>query len=112
MMMALDKKKDISVLSAMGADQRLIRNIFLTEGALIASLGALSGLVLGAVFCFLQMNFGFISMGMETSITQGYPIKVVWTDFVSTLFVVSIITFLVSSRPAAIASGFVSVENL
>jgi lipoprotein-releasing system permease protein len=112
MMLALDKKKDISVLSAMGASEGLIRKIFVVEGAIIAFGGALTGLVLGGLFCWLQLTFGIISMGMETSVTEGYPIKVVPIDFLSTLAVVSIIAFLISWRPAMLASKSVSVRNL
>ena len=112
MMLALDKKKDISVLAAMGADRSLIRNIFLTEGALIAVSGALLGLVLGGVFCWLQQQHGIISMGMETSVTEGYPIKVIPTDFLYTMLVVSVITFLTSYRPAVLAARSPAVQNL
>lgn len=112
MMLALDKKKDISVLAAMGADQSLIRNIFLTEGALIAVSGAFLGLTFGGIFCWLQLQFGIVSMGMETSVTEGYPIKVVPTDFLYTLLVVSLITFLTSYRPAVLAARSVAVQNL
>jgi lipoprotein-releasing system permease protein len=112
MMLALDKKKDISVLSAMGASEGVIRRIFVVEGAIIAFGGALTGLVLGGLFCWLQLTFGIISMGMETSVTEGYPIKVVPIDFLSTLAVVSILAFLISWRPAMLASKSVSVRNL
>lgn len=112
MMLALDKKKDISILSAMGADGTQIRNVFIAEGVLIAFLGAAIGLLLGGVFCVLQLKFGIISMGMETSITQGYPIKVQFVDFVSALFVVSIVTLLISAYPAKVASGFAAVRHL
>jgi lipoprotein-releasing system permease protein len=112
MMLALDKKKDITVLSSMGASQRLVRNIFLTEGALIAASGAIAGLMLGGVFCWLQLNFGVISMGMETSVTQGYPIKVKLSDFASILAVVSVITFVISIRPAVLASRFTHENEL
>jgi len=112
MMLALDKKKDISILSAMGASEGLIRRVFVVEGAIIAFGGALLGLLLGGIFCWLQLNYGIISMGMETSVTEGYPIKVIPMDFLSTLVVVSIITFLISWRPAILASRSVSVRNL
>ncbi|MBX2961361.1 MAG: ABC transporter permease [Cyclobacteriaceae bacterium] len=112
MMLALDKKKDISILAAMGADEGLIRKIFVTEGGLIAFGGALLGLILGGIFCWLQLNYGLISMGMETSVTEGYPIKVETIDFISTLAVVSVLTFLISWRPAVLASRSVSVHNL
>lgn len=112
MMLALDKKKDISVLAAMGAGRSLIRNIFLTEGALIAVSGAFLGLVLGGLFCWLQQQHGIISMGMETSVTEGYPIKVIPTDFLYTMLVVSVITFLTSYRPAVLATRSPAVQNL
>lgn len=112
MMLALDKKKDISILSAMGANESLIKKIFVVEGGLIAFGGALFGLLLGGIFCWVQLNYGVISMGMETSVTEGYPIKVKAIDFVSTLAVVSVLTFLISWRPAILASRSVSVRNL
>ena len=64
------------------------------------------------IFCWLQLNYGLISMGMETSVTEGYPIKVETIDFISTLAVVSVLTFLISWRPAVLASRSVSVHNL
>jgi lipoprotein-releasing system permease protein len=107
MMLAIDKKKDITILSSMGATPSLIRNIFLTEGALIAALGAVSGLALGGVLCWIQMEFGLISMGMESAVSPGYPVDVNLVDFVATLFVVSIVTFLISIRPANLAARLV-----
>jgi lipoprotein-releasing system permease protein len=104
MMLALDKKKDISVLSSMGANKDMVRRIFMAEGSLIAAFGVVFGLIFGAVFCWLQMEYGIISMGMETSITQGYPVKMKISDFGITLFVVFIITLLISLRPAKMAS--------
>jgi lipoprotein-releasing system permease protein len=112
MMLALDKKKDISILSAMGANTSQIRNIFIAEGALIAFLGACIGLALGGIFCWLQLNYGVISMGMETSITQGYPVQVKIMDFFYALLVVTIVTFLISAYPAKLASRFAAVKHL
>lgn len=112
MMLALDKKKDISVLAAMGANNALIKKIFLTEGALIAFGGTLLGLTLGGIFCWIQLKFGVISMGMETSVTEGYPIKVIPTDFLYTMLVVAFITIATSYRPAVLASRSAAVKNL
>lgn len=111
-MLAIDKQKDISILSAMGADGRLIRNIFLAEGALISFSGALIGLLLGAGFCLVQLRFGIISMGMESSVMEDYPVRMMLKDFVATLFLVSIITFLISARPAILAAKSPSLQSL
>jgi lipoprotein-releasing system permease protein len=112
MMLAIDKKKDISVFSAMGANNSLIRNIFLSEGALIASIGTVTGLVLGGTLCWLQSRFNMVSMGMETSVTAGYPVRMVWTDFVMTLLVMGIITFSISLLPAIRATRTASIRYL
>lgn len=112
MMLALDKKKDISVLMAMGANASLIRRIFIGEGAFIAILGTLSGLLLGGLVCWLQMKYGLVSMGMESAVMEGYPIKPILSDFVLTLVVVALITFLISLRPAQLAARSAQVQYL
>ena len=112
MMLALDKKKDISILNAMGATPQIIRNIFLTEGTMIAFVGTIVGLVLGAVFCVLQERFGLVSMGLENAVMQGYPVKMAFDDFVLTTLTVFLITLLISVRPAVLASRFISVQEL
>lgn len=61
-MLILDKKSDIAVLRSMGADQGVIRKIFLAEGMLISLAGAITGLVTGAVICWLQIRFGFVKL--------------------------------------------------
>lgn len=112
MMLVLDKKKDISLLASMGADQSLLRKVFLTEGALIAVGGTVIGLVLGAGFCFLQQRFGFISMGMQNSVTEGYPVKMILSDFAYITLAMVVITFLVSYRPARVGSRTFSPADL
>ena len=112
MMLALDKKKDISVLSSMGASAGLIRNIFLIEGAMIALIGTIAGLVLGAIFCLLQQKFGLVSMGLENAVTQGYPVKMNVFDFLITLLAVCIITLLLSIKAAVLASRVASIQEL
>jgi lipoprotein-releasing system permease protein len=112
MMLAIDKKKDISVMVAMGASKKLIRNIFLAEGALISFTGAIAGLLLGGIFCWLQLHFGLVSMGMQSAVTESYPVKINLVDFLYTLAVVTVVTFLISSRPAVLAARYFSIEAL
>jgi lipoprotein-releasing system permease protein len=112
MMLAMDKKKDITVLSSMGAPSQTIRNIFLLEGAMIAFTGTAIGLVIGALTCLFQQKFGMVSMGLENAVMQGYPVLMKAEDFVIILLTVSIITLLLSIRPAVMASRFVSVQEL
>jgi lipoprotein-releasing system permease protein len=104
MMLALDKKKDIAILSAIGAHESFIQKIFLNEGALIAFLGATIGLLLGGTICWLQDTFGLVGMGMENAIVNSYPVKMKLTDFALTALVIISITSIVSFYPAYKAS--------
>lgn len=112
MMLALDKKKDITVLSAIGASDRLIRDVFLIEGVLIALGGTVIGLIVGWILCWAQGEFGMVSMGMESSVTPGYPVHMQVSDFLATLIAMIVITLGLSIRPARMAAKFVSVEHL
>lgn len=99
-MLAIEKKKDVSMLYAMGATQLLIRKIFIAEGAIVAFSGAIAGLLGGIAICWLQMRYGFVSMGMTTSLVDAYPVKLIWEDILYTGVIVVMITMVVSYIPA------------
>jgi lipoprotein-releasing system permease protein len=111
-MLVIDKKKDIAILSAMGASPVLIRNIFLAEGAIVAFIGAGTGLALGLLVCWVQQTFGLISMGMATALVDAYPVKMQLMDFLLTGIAIILITLLVSIRPALNAATVEPKSNL
>lgn len=111
-MLVIEKQKDISVLMALGASGRLIKSIFWFEGAIISLTGAVIGLLLGFVVCSIQINFGIISMGMQTSVVNAYPVKMHFLDFLNTAICVIIITILASYRPASLASKTRMIPHL
>lgn len=99
-MLILDKKKDIEILGSMGADRRLLRRIFFSEGFLIAFLGAIGGLFLGGVVCWLQQHFGLIKLqgGDGAFIIDAYPVLMQGWDFLYVFLTVCVI--------GALAAGF------
>lgn len=103
-MLAIEKKKDIAVLFSMGATKKMIKAIYMKEGAIIAFSGAAVGLAIGFVICWLQDSFGLVSLGVTSSIVESYPVKMEVSDFLFTSLSVILITFLASYRPALIAS--------
>lgn len=111
-MLAIEKKKDIAVLFALGATRRLIRSIYMKEGAIIALSGAAVGLVVGFVACWLQDRYGLVSLGVTSSIVESYPVKMQASDFLYTSMSVILITFFAAYRPALIASRVKTVEHL
>ncbi len=111
-MLAIEKKKDIAVLKAMGASEKLVKQIFIKQGALIALSGAIIGLVLGYLICLLQETYGLVSLGISSAVVEAYPVKVVWLDFLWIAMAVLGITYLASFRPAWIASQVETTKEL
>lgn len=103
-MLAIEKKKDVAMLFAMGATHRTVKSIFLYEGAIIAITGATAGLVIALILCWVQQEFGIVSMGMQTAIVDAYPVKMQFPDFFFTAISIIVITFFAAYRPASIAS--------
>lgn len=112
MMLAIDKKKDISILISMGATSSLIRNIFLAEGAVISFVGAAVGLFIGGLLAYLQDRVGLVGMGMENAIVANYPVQIRALDFFWTSLVIVVVSLIVSFRPAVLASRSYSITHL
>lgn len=111
-MLAIEKKKDIAMLKALGAKDKLIREIFLKQGAMIAVVGAAIGLVLGFAIVWLQESFGLVSLGIASAVVDAYPVRMVWTDFAWITVVVILITLVASWRPAWIAARVKTTDEL
>jgi len=96
-MLIIDKKKDINTLTHLGANKKLIRQIFFLEGMLINMTGALSGLVLGVALCLLQEHVGLVRL--EGGIVEFYPVSLNPVELVYILITVITIGFLTSWYP-------------
>ncbi|MCX6235526.1 MAG: ABC transporter permease [Bacteroidetes bacterium] len=92
-MLILDKRKDIGVIWSMGASNTLIKRIFLAEGLMISLSGALLGLLLGAMICWIQQRFGIIKLeaGSGSFIIDAYPVRMQVKDFLLVFLTVMII---------------------
>jgi lipoprotein-releasing system permease protein len=82
-MLIIDKKKDIAVLQSLGAGPPLIKRIFMVEGLMISLSGAILGLLLGGLICWLQQQFGIVPLegGSESFVIDAYPVEMRAKDF-------------------------------
>lgn len=96
-MLIIDKRTDVVTLRNLGANDEIIKRIFLLEGCLISFLGALIGVVLGVALCLVQQEFGLISLGSGDSagafVVDAYPVNVQLTDVLLVLLTVLVISF-------------------
>jgi lipoprotein-releasing system permease protein len=60
-----EKRKEIGVLGSMGAEQRLIRRIFLWYGAMVGFAGTSTGIFCGTLICWLITRFHLVTFPPE-----------------------------------------------
>jgi lipoprotein-releasing system permease protein len=111
-MITLEKKKDIAVWRVLGAEKTFIQRVFIQQGLLIALTGAVIGLLLGVVLCWLQQQYGFVKMGLVASVIDAYPVRMDWLDFVFTFLTILFCSILVAYFPAKKATKTEIKENL
>lgn len=94
-MLIIDKRADVQTLRCLGASDRSIFRIFLFEGRFIAILGAVIGIGIGGLLCWLQQTFGLIGIGRSSGsfIIDAYPVSVHATDVVVVLITVIVVGF-------------------
>ena len=94
-MLIIDKKNDIATLRNLGADDRQITSIFLFEGRMIAAIGAVIGILLGLLLCWLQQEFGLVGMGGTTGmfVINAYPVSVHYSDVLIIFLTVIVVSW-------------------
>lgn len=107
LLLIIDKKTDIAVLQSMGANEKLIRTIFLFEGWMISLAGATFGVFLGVLICWIQIKFGILKIpGNDGSfIFSVYPVEVRISDLIAIFMLVTGIGFLAAWYPIRFISG-------
>ena len=99
-MLIIEKQDDIATLRSLGAQDSLIKRIFVLEGWMISLVGLAGGLVVGILFSLLQQHFGFIKMPGHF-VVQAYPIILSWSDILLTAVGVAVIGYLIALLPVA-----------
>ena len=98
-MLVIEKQEDIATLRAMGADERLIRRVFVLEGWMISLLGMAVGVVLGVGLALLQQHFGLIKMP-GNFVVDAYPVVLRLGDVLLSAAGVALIGLIVALAPA------------
>jgi len=102
-MLVMDKRKDIAILTSLGANKQLIQGIFFFEGMMISIIGCLAGIFFGFVFCILQQRFGLVKMGSTKSMIDAYPVTLMAGDFILVFLTVGVIAVIAAGISARLS---------
>ena len=95
-MLIIDKKEDVVTLRNLGATDHQITRIFLFEGRMISAIGAILGVLIGLLLCWLQQKYGIVRLGSSEGsfVVDAYPVSVHPWDIVLIVFTVMAVGFL------------------
>lgn len=101
-MLSIAKREDMQTLRALGANDTLVRRIFIWEGCLVSLCGMVAGLLVGVVLALVQQHFGVIKMPGGFFL-QAYPVVLQVSDLLWTAIGVGLIGSVIAllSAPAA-----------
>jgi lipoprotein-releasing system permease protein len=111
-MVVIEKRKDIGILTSMGSTSPSIMKIFMFEGLVVGIIGTILGSALGFILCWVQKTFQVISLPAEIYFISSLPIDMRASDFILVAVAALGITFLATIYPAKRASELAPVDAI
>jgi lipoprotein-releasing system permease protein len=111
LLMVEEKGREVAILKAMGATDGSIVRIFVMEGAMIGAFGAVIGLAMGYVVCFVAKHFG-VRMNPEVYYIDKLPVHIDPMEFAWVAVASLAVALVVTIYPAVLASRLRPVEAL
>ncbi len=111
-MTVIEKKRDIGVLKALGATDKMITKIFLFEGISVGVIGMLIGTVIGLGVTLSQKYFELYKLDASIYKIEALPIELRFTDFIFIPLAAMLLCFLASLYPSRSAAGLEPVNAI
>ncbi len=95
-MLIIDKREDVVTLRNLGASDHQISRIFLFEGRMISMMGAVIGIIIGLLLCWIQQQYGIVRLGNTAGsfVIDAYPVSVHPMDIIIIFVTVLVVGFL------------------
>ncbi len=78
----MDKTNAIGILKAVGADNTMIRKVFLYHAGMLISKGLLWGNLIGILVCIVQGHWGLVTLSPESYYVSEVPVNLQWSHIV------------------------------
>jgi lipoprotein-releasing system permease protein len=111
-MTVIEKKRDIGVLKAIGATDKMIRRIFLYEGITVGLIGMIVGSALGLLTVLGQLEFKFYTLDPMRYAVDALPVELRFADFITVPLAAFLLCFLASIYPAYKAAKSDPIQSI
>ena len=112
LILVLDRTNMVGVLKSLGAYNWGIQKIFLYHGTVISAFGILFGTAFGLLFCWLQLNFGFIRLNEEAYYLSVAPVNIIWWQVLLIDLATLLICFLVLLIPSYLVRKITPIQAI
>lgn len=111
-LLVIERRGDIAALSAAGASSHSVMLIFALKGALIGSIGALAGVLLGLIACWIGDRFNLVSLPADVYSINNVPFHTRLSDVALAASFALFLSLIATIYPARLAANSLPAEVL
>ena len=111
-MLVMEKSRDIAILKTLGAGARVVRRIFVLQGAIIGLAGTTAGAAAGYVICTVMDRYRLLRLPLDVYQVTHVPFVIEPLDFWLVLLAANVVCLLVTLHPSRHAAGIDPAEAL
>jgi lipoprotein-releasing system permease protein len=103
-----EKRKEIGILTSMGAEPRMVRRVFIWYGTIVGLVGTATGILLGTLICWVITRYEIVTFPPEIAevyfvssipfVTRGIDLTVIAVFSVTVSFLATIIPSMRAAR--------------
>jgi lipoprotein-releasing system permease protein len=102
-LVVVERRRDIAILNALGAQRRGVMLVFVIEGAIVGTVGALVGTVLGLAACAIGNHYKVVSLPADVYSISNVPLNIRVTEVAIAALAAFLLSVLATIYPARAA---------
>jgi lipoprotein-releasing system permease protein len=111
-LVVVERRRDIAILSTLGATRSGVMLVFVIEGAVVGAAGAIAGVLLGLVLCFIGNHYKLVSLPADVYSISNVPLNAHLTEALMAALIAFGLSVLATIYPARNAARMRPVEVL
>jgi lipoprotein-releasing system permease protein len=111
-LVVVERRRDIAILSTLGATRKGVMLLFIIEGAVVGAIGALAGVLIGLAACYVGNEFKLVSLPADVYSISNVPLNANFSETLLAAVIAFALSVAATIYPARAASRLRPVEAL